>query len=173
MNRYSIISIIALIVIITPIAYGLWGIYSVEQLQLRTSNDKFSYFDLANYEKIRICNPTQFFVSFSGVQIDAYYQDDVKGVFGIESTTLNPNSSKVLDINFTSENFSEAQYIFMHMDGEFEGVMPIRLDPNQMTITTTYQTKIIGIIPYQQTITQSGFEFTQMMNEDTFCDNNG
>ena len=173
MNRHSIISIIALIIIVIPVAYGLWGIYSVEQLQLRTSSDRFSYFDLANYEKIRICNPTPFFVSFSGVEIDVYYHEDVKGVFEIESTTLDPNSSKVFDINFTSENFSEAQYIFMHMDGEFEGVMPIRLDPNQMAITTTYQTKIIGMIPYQQTVTQSGFEFTQMMNENNSCDSSG
>ena len=171
MNRYSIISVIAIIVIVIPISYGLWCIYSVEHLQLRTPNDQFSYFDFANHEKIRICNPTQFFVSFSGMEIEVYYLDDIKGVFKVESATLNPNSSKVLESDFTSESFSEAQYIFMHMDGEFKGDIPIRLNPNEMAVKITYQTKIIGIIPYQQTITQSAFDFTKMMNENSSCNN--
>jgi len=169
MNKHKIISAIAIVVIALPILYGVWEIFSIEQLQLRAEKDQFSYFDFANNQKINVCNPMPFFLSFSGINIGIYYLDDLKGEFQIDPTIVDPNSSKILDIDFTSESFSEAQYLFMHMDGQFYGEVPIRLNPQEMKVSTTYQTKIIGIIPYQKTITQSGLEFVQMMNKNTSC----
>ena len=171
MNKYSIITIISIIVIITPILYGLWGIYSVEQLQLRTSNTDFRFFEMSNHETMKLCNPMPFFVSFDSLRIESYYTNDLKGVFEMGATTINPNTSEVVDIQFYSENFSESQYLFMHMDGQYGGELPIRLDPSKMFVVTNFETKIIGLIPYQTTITQSGFEFKQMMNEDSNCEN--
>ena len=170
MNRYSIISVIAITIIVISILYGVWGIYSVEQLQLRTQNPQFSYFDFASYEKIRVCNPTSFFVSFSGIAIDVYYLKDLKGSFRIGPSTIDPHSSKIIDSDFSSENFSEAQYLFMHMDGQFDGEVPIRLNPEEMKVITTYESRIIGVIPYHQTHIQSGFEFTKMMNGEISCE---
>jgi len=170
MNRYTIITAIAIIVIITPILYGVWGIYSVEKLQLRTPNSEFSYFDMSNYEKIQMCNPMPFFVGFNGLKIDFYYINDIKGVFEIGPTTISPNTSEILDVNFSSDNFSEAQYLFMHMDGQFAGEIPFRLDPSKMVVVTTFETRIIGVIPYQNSITQSAFDFTNMMNEESSCE---
>lgn len=173
MKKYSIITILAIIAIVFPVAYGIWSIFSVEQLQLRTFKNQFSYFEMSNNEKIKICNPTPFFVSFDEVEMDVYYLNDIKGTFIVESRTLEPNASIISDVNFTSESFAESQYLFMHMDGEFGGTVPVRLDPNQMVVTTTYLIKIIGLIPYQQTITQSAFDFTQMMNENSSCEDIG
>ncbi len=170
MNRYSIITTIAIIVIIMPILYGVWGIYSVEKLQLRTPNTDFSYFEMSNYEKIEICNPMPFFVGFNGLKIESYYINDIKGVFETGPTTISPNTSEILDVNFSSDNFSEAQYLFMHMDGQFDGEIPIRLDPSKMVVVTNFETRIIGVIPYQNTITQSAFDFTNMMNEESSCE---
>jgi len=170
MNKYSLISIIAIVVIVIPILYGVWSVYSVEQLQFRTEKQPFSYFDFSSSEKIRVCNPTPFFVTFSGITIDVYYLNDIKGNFEIGPSTLDPNSFEILDADFSAENFSEAQYLFMHMDGQFDGEVPIRLDPGQMKISTTYETKLIGIIPIEQTVTQSGLNFTQMMNKSASCE---
>ena len=171
MNKHTIISAIAIVAISFPILYGVWGVYSVEQLQLRTEKDQFSYFDFSNYQKIKACNPMPFFLSFSEINIDVHYLNDLKAEFQIGPMTMSPNTSKILDIDFSSENVSEAQYLFMHMDGQFYGEVPIRLNPQEMKVSTTYQTKIVGLIPYQKTITQSGLEFTQMMNENTSCEN--
>ena len=171
MNKYSVITAIAIIVIIIPIFYGVWNIYSVEQLQLGTPNVEFSYFEMSNYEKIQICNPAPFFVSFNGLTIATYYTQDLKGIFEIGPTTIDPNTVEVLELDFSSENFAESQYLFMHMDGQFDGEIPVRLDPNQMIVVTTFETKIIGVIPYQSIITQSGFDFTKMMNEKSSCEN--
>lgn len=170
MNKYSIIAMISIVVIIIPILYGLWGIYSVQQLQLRTPNTVFRYFEMSNDEKIKICNPMPFFVSFNSMRIQAYYTNDLKGVFEAGPTTINPNTTEVIDVQFSSENFAESQYMFMHMDGEFTDELPIRLDPKEMIVITNFETRIIGIIPYQTTITQSGFGFKQMMNEVSSCE---
>jgi len=172
MNKYSIITIIAIILIIIPISYGLWGIYSVEQLQLRTPDDEFSYFDMSNYEQIEVCNSMPFFVSFNGLQIMTYYQNDLNGLFEMGPTTIGPNTSEILELEFSSESYAESQYVFMHMDGQFDREIPVRLDPNQMIVVINYETRIIGVIPYQNSITISAFDFTQMMNEDSSCENN-
>jgi hypothetical protein len=170
MNKYSVITAIAIIVIIIPVLYGVWSIFSVEQIQFRTPYEEFSYFEMSSNEEIQICNPMPFFVSFSGVKIEIIYTEDVKGVFEIGPTTLEPNTSQISELNFLSDNFSESQYLFMHMDGQFDGEVPIRLNPNKMAVTTTFETKIIGVIPHHTTITQSGFDFTNMMNEDSLCE---
>ena len=170
MNKYSIITAIAIIVIVIPVLYGVWSVFSVEQIQLRTPNEEFSYFEMSSNEEIQICNPMPFFVSFNGVQIETFYTEDIKGIFEIGPTTLEPNTSQILELNFLSDNFSESQYLFMHMDGQFDGEVPIRLNPNKMAVTTTFDTRIIGVIPYQTTITQTGFDFTNMMNEDSSCE---
>ena len=170
MNKYSIITAIAIIVIIIPVLYGVWSVFSAEQIQLRTPNEEFSYFEMSSNEEIQICNPMPFYVSFNGVQIETFYTEDIKGIFEIGPTTLEPNTSQILELNFLSDNFSESQYLFMHMDGQFDGEVPIRLNPNEMAVTTTFETRIIGVIPYQTTVTQTGFDFTNMMNEDSSCD---
>ncbi|MBA4452638.1 MAG: thr operon leader peptide [Nitrosopumilaceae archaeon] len=169
MNKYSIITAVAIIVIIIPVLYGVWSIFSVEQIQLRTPNEEFSYFEMASNEEIQICNPMPFFVSFNAIRIETFYTEDVKGVFEIGPTTLEPNTSQISELNFLSDNFSESQYLFMHMDGQFDGEVPVRLNPNKMVVNTTFETRIIGVIPYQTTLSQSGFDFTNMMNEDSLC----
>jgi hypothetical protein len=85
MNKYSIITAVAIIVIIIPVLYGVWSIFSVEQIQLRTPNEEFSYFEMASNEEIQICNPMPFFVSFNAIRIETFYTEDVKGVFEIGS----------------------------------------------------------------------------------------
>jgi hypothetical protein len=169
MNKYSIITAVAIIVIIIPVLYGVWSIFSVEQIQLRTPNEEFSYFEMASNEEIQICNPMPFFVSFNAIRIETFYTEDVKGVFEIGPTTLEPNTSQISELNFLSDNFSESQYLFMHMDGQFDGEVPVRLNPNKMVVNTTFETRIIGVIPYQTTLSQSGFDFTNMMNKDSLC----
>ena len=81
MNKHSIITTMAIIVIIIPVLYGVWGILSVEQIQLRTPNEDFSYFEMAHDEKIQMCNPMPFFVSFNGMKIETFYTEDIKGIF--------------------------------------------------------------------------------------------
>ena len=169
MNKYSIITAIAIIIIVVPVLYGIWNIFSVEQIQLRSPGEKFRYFEMANSEQIELCNPNPFFISFNGLRIDAFYQEGLKGTWLLDSQTLDPETAEVFEIDFSSDTFSESQYLFMHMDGQFTGEQIIRIDPRQMMIEKTFDIRILGVIPYQTTEIISGFEFSQMMNEDSLC----
>ena len=169
MNKFSIISIIAIIIIAIPILYGIWNIYSVEQLQFGTPNMEFRYFEMSNSEKIEMCNPTPFFVSFTGLKISTFYAEDLKGEIIFDPTTIGPQDSIIIQGNFSSESYEESQYFFLHMDWEYYDEGAIRLDPSQMTVETNLETKIIGLIPYQKNIVQSGFDFMDMMNNESKC----
>ena len=109
MNKYSIITAIAIIIIAIPVLYGIWNAVSVDQIQLRSTEDSFRYFDMANNEKIEMCNASPFYVSFNQLKIDAYYRGDLKGSWVMDSKTLNPETSEILDMDYTSDTYSEAQ----------------------------------------------------------------
>ena len=42
----------------------------------------------------------------------------------------------------------------MHIDGQFDGTVPVRLDPSKIIVLTTFGTRFLGKIPYLITITQ-------------------
>lgn len=170
MNKYSVISVVAIIIIAATVLYGIWNVVSVSQLELRTTLDTFRYFEMANEEQLELCNPNPLYVTFNELRIDTYYREDIQGSWVMGAKTLNPGAAEVVEINFSSDSFSETQYLFMHMDGQFTGEQIIRVDPTEMTVKTTFDTRILGVIPYPVTITQSGFEFSQMMNEGSSCD---
>ena len=169
MNKYSVISAVAIIIIAITVLYGVVNAMSVEKIELRTTLDTFRFFDMANEEQIELCNPNPFYATFNGLRIDTYYREELQGSWVMGSKTMNPETAEVLGINFSSNSFSETQYLYMHMDGQFTGEQIIRVDPTEMTVKTTFDTRILGVIPYPITITQSGFEFSQMMNEDSSC----
>lgn len=171
MNKHSIITIIAIIVIITPIAYSGLSIIGVQQLEYRWDNPgEFNFFTMLNEGETEFCNTMPFWITFQKFEISAFYQSDHLGSFTVQPLTINPYSSTVESGIFTSEEMSEAQHIFMTFDFMFNGGN-IRLNPNQFIITVSVDTPILGLIPYSTTTQMSGFEFDKMMNaEDLSCD---
>ncbi|WP_255458207.1 hypothetical protein [Nitrosarchaeum sp. AC2] len=53
MNRYSKITLVAIIVIIIPFAYSILNIFAADQLQFRWSEGKFSFL---NYQMAEMWN---------------------------------------------------------------------------------------------------------------------
>jgi len=170
MNKHSIITIIAIIVIVIPIAHSGLSIVGVQQLEYRwDSPGEFSYFTMLNNGEMEFCNTLPFWMSFHSFDVSAFYQKDQLGIFSVQPTTINPLSSIVKEGIFSTEEMSEAQHILMTFDFEFNGGN-IRLDPNQFVIVVSANTPILGIIPYSTTMQMSGFEFDQIMNtEDLSC----
>ncbi len=171
MNKHSIITIIAIIVIVIPFAYAGLSIVGVEQLEYRWDNPgEFTFFTMLNQGEIEFCNAIPFWITFQKFEISTFYQSDILGSFVVQPLTINPYSSVVQEGIFSSEEISESQHIFMTFDFMFNGGN-IRLDPNQFIILITADTPILGIIPYSSTTQMSGFEFDKMMNaEDLSCD---
>ncbi len=171
MNKHSIITAIAIIVIITPIAYSGFSIIGVQQLEYRWDNPgEFNFFTMLNHGEMEFCNTIPFWMTFQKFEISAFYQSDHLGSFTVQPQTINPLDSTVESGIFKSEEMSEAQHIFMTFDFMFNGGN-IRLDPNQFIIVVNADTPILGLIPYSTITQMSGFEFDKIMNaEDLSCD---
>jgi len=171
MNKHTIITSIAIIVIVIPFAYSASSIIGVQQLEYRWDNPgEFSFFSMLNDGEVEFCNANPFWVGFERFEVSTFYQSELLGTFSIQPITINPYSSVIEEGVFKSEEMSEAQHIFMTFDFEFNGGN-IRLDPNQFIITISADTPILGIIPYSTTTQMSGFEFDKRMNAENLSCN--
>ena len=171
MNKHTIIVIIASLVIASPFVYAVWNIVALDNLELRAAEQgRFSFFEISNGKEIQICNSSPFYVSFDRIDVTMFYEEDNEGTYTVPSDTLPPSSASILEGNFRSESYAESQYTFLHMDGEFAGTAPIRLDPNKMFVILNIQTSILGFIPISISDQYRAFDFYNLMNEeDTSC----
>jgi len=166
MNKHSVIVIISSMIIIGVVGNSIWNIYAVEQLQLSVNDETFRFYQaMTNEDKFVVCNPLSFPVSFNQFYITVFFEGNVQGVFSINGDTILPKSSKVLEGEFSTEEYSETQYLFMHFDHTFEG-NPIRIDPKKMNVGTEFQTPILGVIPYSVTNQYTSMNFWNMLNEE-------
>jgi hypothetical protein len=170
MNKYSVITFIAIIIIITPFAYSGLNIIGANQLEYKWNGiEEFSFFAMSNSGDIEFCNPMPFSTSFQKFQITTFYDTKNIGTYEIESTTIEPQISIAKKGNFSTEEFQSTQHMFMTLDYEFDGGA-IRVDPNKFIVVVTIQTPIMGIIPYSNTVQVSGFELDQIMkNKELSC----
>ena len=165
MDKHTAIVIVASIVIAIPFVYSGWNIYALEQLQIKgTDEDRFRFFDMINGGTVEICNPMPFFVNFQEFNIVIFFNEANKGTYSIEPNTFSPLSSKIVNGTFSSEEFSEAQYLALHFDGMFSGSAPERIDPRQLKIITQIEAPIIGVIPYSITTQFSSLFFWDELN---------
>ena len=171
MNKYSIITVVAIAIIIIPFAHSGLSILGIQQLEYRWHQPgDFSFFTMSNHGEIEFCNAMPFWTSFQKLEIGTFYDGKHVGSFVVSPLTLNPYSSGIQEGLFSSEEISAAQHIFMTLDFEFDGG-DIRLDPNKLVMVIRADTPIIGVIPYSSTTHIAGFDFDQMMNaEDLTCD---
>lgn len=165
MNKYSKITLVAIIVIIIPFVYSVLNIIAAEQLQFKWSKDKFSFFELSNGGDVEFCNTMPYWTSLNKFEIITFYDMKQNGIFTVYPLTINPSSTAIQKGVFSSQEFTAAQYVFMNLDFEFDGG-DIRIDPNKLYVTVNINTPIIGIIPYTTTLQYSGFEFSNLMNNE-------
>ena len=166
MNKYSVITVIAIIIIIIPFAYSGLNIIGANQLEYKwNSTEGFSFFAMLNNGDVEFCNPMPFPTSFQKFQIISFYDVKNIGEFEINASTIESQSSTIQAGNFSTEEFQSTQHMFMTLDYEFDGGV-IRVDPNKFIVLVTIQTPIMGIIPYAHTIQISGLEFDQIMNNE-------
>ena len=170
MNKYTIITIIAILIIIAPFAYSGLNIIGAEQLQYKwNDSEEFSFFSMMNNGSIELCNPMPFSINFEKLQIGSFYNAKNIGTYEIMSTTIESQSSIVTNGNFFTEEYQSTQRLFLTLDYEFDGG-EIRVDPNKFIVIVSIHTPIAGIIPYSQDLQISGFELDQIMkNQELTC----
>ena len=166
MNKYSIITCVAIITIIVPFAYSGFNIIGANQLEYRwDSPEGFTFFAMSNNGNIEFCNPLPFPTSFQKFEIISFYDAKDIGTFEIKSKTIEAQSLTIEKGNFSTEEFQSTQHMFMTLDYEFRGG-EIRVDPNKFIVLVTIQTPILGVVPYSHTTQISGFELNQIMNNE-------
>jgi hypothetical protein len=171
MNKHTVIVIVASVVIFGTVGVSLWNIFAVPQLQLYGNNGIFRFYEfITNEDHLLICNPLPFFTSFNHLKVLFMFEEKPKGIFTMDGLTIPPHHYVVPETKFTSDTYSEAQYLAMHFDTMFQGDAPIRIDPRKLTIDTEFQILILGVIPYTVTQHYSGIGFYNMLNEDKNSD---
>lgn len=167
MDKHTAITIIAIIVIIIPFTYSGLNIYAAKQLEYRgVEPGKFSFFEMSNNRSIEICNTTPFPANFKNIEISTFYQIENKGTYTIKNFEIGGSESKTVQGKFSSENYVDTQRLFMIMDFQFDGG-DNRIDARQLFVIVSIDTPIIGIIPYSLDVQYSGFDFDQLMNQES------
>ena len=170
MNKFSIITFIAIIIIISPFAYSGINIVGASQLQYKwDGTEGFSFFAMLNNGNMEFCNTMPISTSFEKFQITSFYNAKNIGTYEIDSTEIEPQVLVVKKGSFSTDEFQSTQHMFMTLAYEFDGG-EIRVDPNKFIVLVSIQTPIAGIIPYSHTIQISGFELDQIMkNSELSC----
>ena len=76
MDKYTIITMIAIIAIVIPFATSAINIIGAEQLQYRwDSPGMFSFFKLTTDGKLEFCNTMPFWTSFEKFKATMYYSN--------------------------------------------------------------------------------------------------
>lgn len=168
MNKYTVITAIAIAVIVAPFVYSGLNIYAAEQLQYRWANtEEFDFFSMSNSGDVEFCNLMPVWVDIKDFQVDLFYGVKNLGSLYVNSIRVDPVSSTLQYGSFVSDRFVEAQHVFMVLDHEFDSG-DIRLDPTKMYVQVTMNTPILGLIPYTASTQYAGFDFDKMMNGDGF-----
>lgn len=168
-DKYSIITIVAIIVIIIPFAYSGLNIVSANNLSFEWMDENnFKFFEMSNNKDIIICNPLPVPVTFNQIQMRVFFEKNQHGALTIPGQTLEPGKNTAQSI-FTSDNFAGNQYLLMEFDAQLTGTSEVRHDLRQLVIVVNVDTPILGMIPYSTSYQFQGESFMEMMNQKTEC----
>ena len=171
MNRYSVVTVVAIIVIVSPFAVSAINVVGVQQTDYRwNSAETFSFFKLSTGGELEFCNRLPFFVNFQNFDVTMYYKEKELGTYSTGPLALDPYSSSVRDGVFRSSDRTAAHNIFMTFDFGVAGGEAMRINPADFIVETKADTPIIGLIPYSTTTSMGGLEFDQIMRaDDPYC----
>lgn len=171
MNKYTIITIISIIVIASTIGYGFLNSYFADNLQFKWAGiDDFNLFSLVYGGTFHTCNTSEFPVSFKKYSIEVINDKNSLGTFVLDGDTIPPRTSKILNGKFNAESQTLAGVTSLLIDTELKGTDVLRLDAKKVFIITNIQTDILGFIPHSVSKQYSGYDFFELMNKKTDCE---
>ena len=166
MNKHTIVVIVASIIIIGSIGFSGWNIFASEQIQMKAIKEGyFSYFDLINNEQVLFCNPSSLPANFKEIRVSMNYVDENIGVLHFSDVSLNSNSEIKKQGKFYTDDSKQIQYLALHFDGMYNGVIPTRIDSNSIMIVTEIDSTVLGFIPFTTVNQYPGLEFWSLMND--------
>ena len=165
MDRHAVLGVASAAVIAAALAFSVSNILAVDAVRLGAyGDDKFRYFDMINRERVSICNTSPLYVYVDGVTVTITSDGSEVGRLVIPGGLLEPNSTSAGNGRFHTGFFERVQYLALHFDAMAEGVIPQRITPSSLVVTTDIRTSILGFIPYSASKSYYGLEFIDVMN---------
>lgn len=170
-NKHTIIVMVSIAVIAGSVGYSSLGAISAKDLQFRWHQiDSFDFIAVLVQGDFAVCNPTSIPANFESYSFSMNYDGNDLGTFVVGGGGVAPNTIGVVHGKLQSDDKRISEMFFSFLDTEFGGTDVARIDSNKMTVKTTIETKILGVIPYSITHDYSGRVFVDMMNQKTSCD---
>jgi hypothetical protein len=170
-NKHTIVVAVSIIVIAASLGYSSLNLLSAKDLQFRWYQpDSFDLLSIIFGGKLAVCNNSDYPAAFASYSFDVIYEGQSLGVFTANGAGLAPHTNTMVDGKFATDNKQVANILFASLDTALGGGQAARINPNNMQVITTLETKIIGLVPFSLTHQYSGEEFVKMMSQKTECD---
>lgn len=171
-NKHTIVVVLSIIVIAASLGYSSLNLLSAKDLQFRWYQpDSFDLLSIIFGGKISACNNSDYPASFASYSFDVIFEEQNLGTFTANGAGLAPHTSAMVDGKFATDNRQVANILLASLDTALSGSgQAARINPDNMQVITTLETKIIGLVPFSLTQQYSGAEFVQMMGQKTSCD---
>ena len=171
-NRHTIIVIVSIAVIAATLGYSALNLVFANDLQFRWYQEgNFDLLSIMFGGKLAVCNNSDYPTNFQQYSFNITYDSQSLGTFSVQGIDVSPHSSAMLAGKFSTDDKRVSEILFASLDTAFSGSgQAARIDVSKMSVTTTLDTKIIGVIPFSITHEYSGQEFLDMMNQKTSCD---
>jgi len=164
MNRYSVITIVAVFVIASPIVISAINVAGVERLEYGwgSSTDEFSFFWLSSGGQMKVCNTMPVWGGFESFDLEIFYQNELIGTYSVESVSIDPMSSGLYDGTFRSDHWNTAHHTLMALDFEINSGTT-SIDPAQFVVETSVNAPFMGFVPHSVTSSMTGHDFDTLM----------
>ena len=170
MNKHTVITIAASIIIVGVVGFSFLNAFASKQIEVRgIEPGYFSFFDLTNNEIILACNPSSIPMNIKNISISLEYNDENIGAVNFPDVNLEPNSVSQIQGYLQTDEFKQMQYLTLHFDGMYDGVVPARIHLDGILVKVTTSTPILGVIPYSSTQEFPILSFWEYMNDSHSC----
>lgn len=170
-NKHTIIVIASIIVIMASLGYSSLNLVSAKDLQFRWNKiGAFDFIAILVRGNLVVCNNSDLPSSFQSYSFSITYDGKDLGTFVTEGGMIAPHTTGIISGKLQSDDKKISETFFSFLDTELGGTDVTRIDATKMAVTSTLDTRIIGIIPHTITHQYSGQEFMDMMNQKTSCD---
>ncbi|MGQ0772308.1 MAG: hypothetical protein ACT4NT_06025 [Nitrososphaerota archaeon] len=171
-NRHTAIVIVSIIVIAATLGYTSLNVVSAKDLQFRWhQSGSFDLLSILFGGKLVACNNSDYPANFAKYSFNVIYDGQSLGIFTTNGGGVLPHTSIMINGKLDTDDKRVSQILFSSLDTALSNnEAAARINVNKVSVTTTLDTTVIGVIPFSITHEYSGQEFLQMMNQKTSCD---
>lgn len=171
-NWHTIIVAASIVVIVGTFGYSLLGVFAANNLQFRWHQiESFDLLTMMIGGNLSVCNNSDYPATFRSYTLDLAYDGNPLGKFTTDGAAIAPHTSAMIDGKFSTDDKRVANILLLSLDTAMSGSgQAARINPENMEVSATVETTIIGLVPFPITQQYSGPEFVDMMNQKTNCD---